>query len=121
MTSLYSSSSAKERPRLLERHDQRVHVLLRVVHVERGSRRRRHPQPPHQDLRAMMSGPHAHPLLIEHLGQVVWMDVLVPEREGATSELGILRAEHPCADRLQSLEPVGSELPLMAPDALHAE
>ena len=69
----------------------------------------------------MMSGPHAHPLLIEHLGQVVRMDVLVPERESATAELGILRAEHRRADRLQRFDAVGRELPLMAPDVLHAE
>src|SRR5438552_7945676 len=104
MTSLYSSSSAKERLHLLERFDQRVDVFMRVVHVERCPGRGWHAQDPHQDLRAMMPRPHAYAFLVEHLGQVVGMDVAVPEGDGATPRLGVLRPEHPRARIRQPLD-----------------
>src|SRR5436309_15630400 len=106
MTSLYSSSRAKERLHLAERFDQRVHVLLGVVHVEGGPGGRRDPKTSHQDLGAMMARTDAHSLLVEDLGHVMGMDVPEPERDRTASGFGVVGPEHrrshipPSSDRL---------------------
>src|SRR5213593_2201772 len=110
MTSLYSSSSAKERLHLPERLDQRVHIFVRVVHIEGCPSRGRDAEDSHQDLRAVMSRPDAHPFLVEHLGQVVGMDVSIPEGHRAAPSLGVVGPEHPGPYVRESLDRVTSEL-----------
>src|SRR5207249_4750275 len=86
MTSLYSSSRAKDLPRFLQGRHQDIHLVGCVVHMEGSSRGGRNPQPPHQDLGAVVARSNAHTILVEHLGQVVRMDVTItppPPRNGS--------------------------------------
>src|SRR5438128_7841759 len=94
MTSLYSSSSAKDLPRLLQGRHQGVHFLGDVVDVEGCAGGGGNAKPAHQDLRAMMAGADADPVLVEHLGKIMGVDVRVPEGNGAPTQIGIVRPEH---------------------------
>src|SRR5690348_7178955 len=57
--------------RLLNARDQRIDVALVVVDVERSAGGRRHLEPSHERLRAVMAGTHANADLIENGGNVV--------------------------------------------------
>lgn len=66
---------------LVQPVDQPRHVLARVVHGERGSRRRAHAQPAHQRLRAVMARAHAHPEAPEDLPDVMRVRALEGEAD----------------------------------------
>src|SRR4051794_773937 len=61
--------------------DQGIDFRLVVVDVERSPGGGADPEAAHQRLGAVVTGPHAHPRLVQHLRQVVRMDVLVGERD----------------------------------------
>ena len=68
-----SGRSGKELVAGLQRLHQHVHLLGGVVEPERRPAGRRQPQMRHQRLRAVMPGPHRHPLAVDHRRDVVRM------------------------------------------------
>src|SRR6266516_811121 len=77
------------RPR--QRFDEDVDLFLRVVHVEGCASGGGCVEPPHHELRAVMSRPYGHALVIEHGRQVMRMDVPEPEADRPTADTGVLR------------------------------
>src|SRR5450759_5462586 len=75
-----------------ERLDERVDVGLVVVHVERRPGGGRHPEHPHQRLRAMMPGSNAHAVLVDDLGDVMGVDALEQERDRRAARLSVARS-----------------------------
>ena len=69
----------------VERVGQRVDVGLVVVDVERGPGGGADAEHPHERLGAVVAGAHAHAVLVEHLGDVVRVDVVEGEREHAAA------------------------------------
>ena len=65
----------------LESVEKPVDVLARVVHRERGARRRRYAKLAHQGLRAMMPGPDADADSTENLPDVVRVRAVERERD----------------------------------------
>src|SRR5688572_26281357 len=61
LPSITGTHSSKELVRLLERLEQGVHLILGIVHGERGPARRRDTEALHERLRAVMPGPDRHP------------------------------------------------------------
>src|SRR4029079_2607732 len=89
-----SASLGSEREELLgapERFYEGVDVVLVVVDVERGPGRRRDAEHPHQRLRAVVPGPDADAVLVEHLRDVVRVDALEGEGDRAAPALDAAR------------------------------
>src|SRR5215211_1642989 len=95
MVSLYRSSSDTVRrlPKDLLRADQcpdqDIHFVSGVVDVEAGPRRTAHVERVHQDLTAMVSRPDRDPLVVDHLPQVVRMNVVDVEGDHTAPPLGL--------------------------------
>ena len=81
--SVVSGQTAKKSCRVGEGVGQRVDVGLVVVDVERRPGGGAHAEHAHQRLGAVVAGPHAHAVLVEHLGDVVGVDVAEGERQHA--------------------------------------
>ena len=99
---------------LRQRFDQRVYVGFVVVHVERGSRRRRNAELTHQRFRTMVAGSYAHGVLVEDLAHVVRMDPVEQERHRPASTVEVGRTvdrealAKAIAERLQRGDLLGS-------------
>src|SRR4030088_3035191 len=78
--------------RLVDRGQERVALLRRVVEVERRARRRGHAKPRHEQLVAEMSRPHAETLAVEGRRDVVWVDALDIEGDDADAVVERLRS-----------------------------
>ena len=61
--------------------DEGIDIGLVVVHRKRRPRSGANPEAAHQRFGAVVAGAHADPDLVEHLGQVVGVDVLVREAD----------------------------------------
>ena len=109
----------------VERIGQRVDVGAVVVEVEaRPGGRRCTPSDPHQRLGAVVAGADAHVALVEHLADVVGVDVAEGEAEHAAAHLDVVGA----VDRdvvavalVERVEGVAGELHLVPADLGHAE
>ena len=76
----------------VERIGQRVDVVLVVVQVEAGARGGVHAEQAHQRLGAVVAGADAHVALVEHLAEVVRVDVAEGEAERRAADLDVRRA-----------------------------
>src|SRR6267378_8328131 len=84
-----SGRNAEQLSGFTHRGNERVDVVHVVVDVERCARCRRHAEPPHQRLRAVMPGADADAVAVEDRGEVVGMDVAVREwHDAGTMVLG---------------------------------
>ena len=70
----------------VERIGQRVDVVAVVVQVEAGPRRGGDAEHPHQRLGAVVAGADAHVALVEHLADVVGVEVAEGEAEHAAAD-----------------------------------
>ena len=84
---------------------QRVHFLVRVVHVEGGPGGGLDAERPVQRLRAVVSGPHRDAQVIEDLADVVRVHPVHRERDGAAPVGGRVRPEDAHEVGLENLDP----------------
>ena len=84
-----SAAQPEDLARAVQRVHQPVHVLARVVDVERGARRGAHAEHAHQRLRAVVAGAHAHGLAVAQLGDVVRVHPLDRERHDAAAPVHV--------------------------------
>ena len=101
-----------------------VRVLGVVVHVEAGTGRRVDVEQAHQRLGAVVAGAHAHVALVEHLAEVVRVNVAERETQRGTSQRGISRAvegdvvAEPFGERAKR---VGGEVEFVCANVGHSE
>ena len=101
-----------------------VDIGFVVVNRERSPRRGANPEAAHQRFGAMVAGPHADAGLVEHLGEVVGVDVFVGEADDAGPRRGGGRAvddDVVTVALLQRRHGVGGERLLRGPGRLHAQ
>ena len=77
---------AKNFSALAERVDEGVGVGVVVVNVERRAGGGGDAEHAHQRLGAVVAGPHAHGLLVDDLRDVVGVDAVEEERDGAAAD-----------------------------------
>src|SRR3954470_2655410 len=108
----------------VERIGQSVDILFVVVQIETGAGGRVDAEQAHQWLGAMMTGAQADVALVEHLREIVWVDVAEPEAERGTAHLDIGRAVQtdvvavPAGERVDG---VRGDVHLVAAHIGHAE
>src|SRR4029079_3287840 len=73
----------------VERIGESVDILFVVVQIETGARGGIDAEAPHQRLGAVVPGPQADVALVEHLREIVWVDVAEPEAERGAPPPGI--------------------------------
>src|SRR3954454_2546525 len=76
----------------VERIGQSVDILLVVVQIKTGPGGGIDAEQAHQWFGAMMTGAQADVALVEHLREIVWVDVAEPEAEGRAAHFDIGRA-----------------------------
>src|SRR6185436_11109156 len=89
--------AAEQGLRALDPRDECVDVRRVVVHVDARARRRRHIQPTHQRLRAVVPGANADPRLVEHGGEVMRVDPVHGEAYDAAARFQVAGAVRPNA------------------------
>ena len=77
----------------LKRSNQRIHILLRIVHREGGTRRRADLEPIHHRLAAVMPGPHRDACRIQSCPQIQWRDDRIVHHERNDTRLVPGRAD----------------------------
>src|SRR3954469_25650649 len=75
----------------VERIGQSVDIVFVVVQIEAGAGSGVDAETAHQWLGAVMTGAQADVALVEHLGQIVWVDVAEAEAERGTADLDVRR------------------------------
>src|SRR4051794_15173268 len=108
------SIELEDPPNVAEGIDEAVDLLARVVDCEARSGGRRHSEPVHQDLSAVVAGANADRVPVEDLRDVVAVDVLELEGDDPGSIVAQRRAEDAQAGNLtQALQRVRRELDLV--------
>ncbi len=100
-----------------------VDVGFVVVHVQRRPRRRRHPEPPHEGLGAVVSGADADPALVEHLREVVRVNALVGEGDHPAAHgqvVGAVDRDAVAVALTEAVDGVGRQRHLVLADRVHA-
>ena len=80
---------------MFERYDQRVDIIARVVHRQRGSSRRWNTKAVHDRLRTVVACPDSHTLSIDNRANIMWMYAFHYEGQNA----GLLRSR---SDQLET-------------------
>src|SRR5438132_650572 len=99
--------------RACERCDQHVDLLGRVVDVERSPNGRGRPVATHHELRAVMPRPNGDPLFVQDRRQIVRVDVVVPEADRPSADIGVLRTVDHRPGLEQTIDGVPRDLDLV--------